>query len=95
MTFAKLVQPSLKMERSGFFGRLILGLVLTYSDLVTDLLVALEYFADGQDTYGRISLAFIIIPMVVIAFQTKFVVNQSWIDVLASLFGLKPVLDTF
>jgi|AACY02.8.fsa_nt_gi hypothetical protein len=53
------IKPSLKLARIGLGVRMLLSIVLTYNDLITDFLVLKEYSEGGEGTrkYFHISIA--------------------------------------
>eukprot|EP00520_Triparma_pacifica_P001364 CAMPEP_0118655510 /NCGR_PEP_ID=MMETSP0785-20121206/12966_1 /TAXON_ID=91992 /ORGANISM="Bolidomonas pacifica, Strain CCMP 1866" /LENGTH=518 /DNA_ID=CAMNT_0006548251 /DNA_START=323 /DNA_END=1875 /DNA_ORIENTATION=- len=50
MALAPKIKPSLKMARIGLGSRILLSLVLTYTDVITDFLVLKEYGEGGTKT---------------------------------------------
>jgi len=50
MALAPKIKPLLKMARIGLGSRILLSLVLTYTDIVTDILVLKEYGVGGKET---------------------------------------------
>ena len=94
MAVAEKTHKSMKMARWGVGLRLLLGLIMTYSDMITDVMVALHMFSSGLHDIGIVCCVFIVVPWIMQAvFARAF--GQSWLSSLVSLIGLKPAYDSY
>ncbi|GMH55740.1 hypothetical protein TrLO_g4499 [Triparma laevis f. longispina] len=97
---AKLIRPMMKLSRFGVAGRILFSLSVSYFDLVTDVLVAIEYRKVGLLSWFYLSATFIglalfwqvLLTIMQYHRHTKFqLVVQSAI----AATGLSPVFEGF
>ena len=98
MVMAGKIKPAMKLSRVGLGSRIMLSLVLTYMDLITDLFVTKEYSEGGSSTrkFFHISIGIIItqtlcnIIISLIANSNKSLPSKS-LGVLIALIQLNPL----
>ena len=83
-----------KMARQGAGLRLLFGVALTYGDLVSDVLVAKDFWDRGLHGLFGFAVTFLVIPLLVQAFMS-LLLGQRKRDALLCLFGLKPIVDSW
>ena len=89
------VHPLAKMANFGLVGRLLAGLVFTYGDLISDVLVLLLYWEKGWTGFYHAALVFLVVPLLAQVFFTLVLCRQSRSDALLALVGLKPLVDSY
>lgn len=94
------VKPILKFARWGATGRVLLVLILTYSDMITDLLVSFEYYNGGNIEGFWLSigiLAFATLAHATVAWaktlRKEFVTKVK--SIIAALCLLSPAIESY
>ncbi|GMH62213.1 hypothetical protein TrST_g5494 [Triparma strigata] len=94
------VKPILKFARWGATGRVLLVLILTYSDMITDLLVSFEYYNGGNIEGFWLSIG-------ILAFATLAHATVAWAktlrkgfvtkvkSIIAALCLLSPAIESY
>ena len=82
------------MAQQGAGLRLLFGVALTYCDLVSDVLVAKDFWDRGLHGLFGFAVAFLVVPLLVQAFMS-LLLGQRKTDALLCLFGLKPIVDSW
>jgi len=95
---AVIIKPLKKLGRVGLVFRLLLVLFMSYSDMITDVLVIKQYYRDGDMGYFRLALGFMVFTALNHAVFTyinlsRRPLSKSLPRVLASLCLLSPLLD--
>ncbi len=94
------IRPAMKMARVGVFAKIFVSVSLTYSDIISDILVTKSYYERGMMTWFRMSAALIITALVVqfafVYFQYRPGGYKRWVPrVLASILGLSHLLEGY
>ena len=85
-----------KMARWGMAARMLGGLLLTYTDLVTDIFVALQFLADPElEGWAFWTFGSIVVSLVVQAFCAVILQPGQLLAFFAGLTGFKPIVDTW
>ena len=96
----KKLRPMCKMARIGLSIKLVISLVLSYFDLITDGLVSKAFFDSGSTRWGITTLSIILVGM---GYQVSLTYLQykrrPWKEVLTkclrAAFGLAPIYEGF
>ena len=72
------------------------GLLITYVDMLTDLLVAFQLLnTDGQESWAAWTFASLGASLLIQGIAAVLLQNGRWYDVLAGLLGIKPIVETW
>ncbi|GMI28926.1 hypothetical protein TeGR_g10534 [Tetraparma gracilis] len=97
---AVLIRGSLKLAMWGAFLRLLLLLALGYQDMVTDVLVAIEYFNTGQlgaayASFGILGVAIVFHMLICFGQHRKKPLKKQLMYMLASMCFLMPLIESY
>lgn len=97
--FARILAPEIKrlqtLAKFGLVARVFLGLLVTYVDFVSDLLLALEYFHQDRMWLCALTLGFPVALLLVHFFIAVFVDKAPPLEWVLALLGLKPIIDVY
>ncbi len=98
----RIAQSAFNQSKFGLILRVTIGLVLSITDVVTDIVVTATYFAEGNLFFGRAMLTMIsscmLLQLVNVYFQQR---NNPLgrmpmlLDILSLLIGVKPAIDAY
>ena len=97
---AILIKPLKKLGRVGLVFRLVLVIVMSYSDMITDMLVIMQYYREGEMEYFGLALGFMVVTALMHAVFTYInlhtrPLSKSLPRIMAGLFLLNPLLDGY
>ncbi|GMI32435.1 hypothetical protein TeGR_g10150, partial [Tetraparma gracilis] len=94
------IQPALKLSRWGAFLRLVILLAMQYQDIVTDVLVGLQFIEEGRGGDAKASFTILGIAVfchVLLAYfqHRKKSPKELAMRLLAALFMLTPLVESY
>ena len=84
----------LHQAKFGLIVRCLFSAFVSYADYFSDILLAVYYFTEGEMVYCGVTIAWPLIVLVCHALLA-WADGEPWYVVLASLFGMKPLIDTY
>ncbi len=100
MQIAEKVKPLQKLSRIGLTLRIFFCLLLSYQDMVTDILVSIDFYAKGEVEWFALSIGFVILASfchvgltVLLTHKMTFIKRMK--RVLAAFLLLNPLIDGY
>ena len=84
----------LHQAKFGLLVRCLFSAFVSYADYFSDILLGVYYFTEGEMVYGGFTIAWPFIVLVSHALLA-WADGEPWYIVFASLFGMKPLIDTY
>jgi hypothetical protein len=84
----------LKLARIGLLARVLVGMLISYGDIISDVVLAVQYVMRNKLMLGALTVLFPCLTLILHAL-VALANRDSWLEVVLALMGAKPILDTW